>query len=65
MTRDEQKDRIVGAIVIALLMLNPQEREYYRAVLKHYQTELAKEQFEPELDKARGAASTPPISKRG
>ena len=62
MTGDELKDRIVGAIVVALLTLNPQEREYYRAVLKHYQTELAKEQFEPELDKTRGTTSTHPIS---
>jgi len=58
MTRDELKTRTVGAIVVALLMLNPQEREYYRAVLKRYQTELAKEQCELESDKARGAAST-------
>jgi len=54
MTGDELKDRMIGAIVIALLMLNPQEREYYRAVLKHYETELTNGQFEPKLDKARG-----------
>lgn len=58
MTRDELKARTVGAIVVTLLMLNPQEREYYRAVLKRYQTELAKEQRELESDKERGAAST-------
>ncbi len=62
MTGDELKDRMVGAIVIALLMLNPQEREYYHAILKQYQTELAKEHFEPELDKTRETASTYPIS---
>jgi len=62
MTRDEPKDRILGAIVLALLTPNPQEREYCRAVLKHYQTELAKEQIELESDKARGATSTSPIS---
>jgi len=62
MARDELKARISRALVVALLTLNPQEREYYRAVLKHYQTELAQEQFEPELDKARGTTSTPPIS---
>jgi hypothetical protein len=62
MIGDELKDRMVGAIVIALLMLNPQEKEYYHTVFKHYQTELAKEQFEPELDKTRETASTHPIS---
>lgn len=62
MTGDELKDRIVRAIVSELLTLDPQEREYYHAILKQYQTELAKEQFEPELDKTRGTTSTHPIS---
>jgi len=31
MARDELKARISRALVVALLTLNPQEREYYRA----------------------------------
>ena len=40
MARNELQDKIVNAIVLMLLTLSPQETEYYRAILKHYENEL-------------------------
>ena len=51
MTRNELQDKIVKAIVLMLLTLNPEETEYYRALLKHYESELNSGQCERELEK--------------
>ncbi len=51
MTRNELQDKIVTAIVLMLLTLNPKQREYYRAALKHYENESNRGQCERELEK--------------
>lgn len=64
MSRAELLDKVARAMVAMLLTINPQQREYYRAVLKHYGNESATEQSERELDKTLRGQSTPPPSWR-
>ena len=66
MSRAELQDKIARALVAMLLTINPQQREYYRAVLKHYENESAMEQPGREWDRtSRDPSAAPSVLERG